>query len=87
MLCAEGAPSVAVRQTFALPSCTLCPQSGRGPRITGWYEDVSVYTAIYNILPYNKIVNVHDYIEYGVGKVRQQASSFCCCTHERLYCC
>jgi hypothetical protein len=40
-----------------------------------------VYTAIYNILPYNKIVNVHDYIEYGAGKVRKKARSFCATSH------
>ncbi len=28
-----------------------------------------MYTLIYNILAYNKIVNVHDYVEYGLGKV------------------
>jgi hypothetical protein len=44
-------------------------QSARGPRISGWYEDVSVYTLIYNILAYNKVVNLHDYVEYGLGKV------------------
>lgn len=57
-----------------LGRCCCCAclvlQSARGPRITGWYEDVSVYTLIYNILAYNKIVNVHDYVEYGLGKVR-----------------
>lgn len=49
-------------------------QSARGPRITGWYEDVSIYTAIYNwLLPplaLNKVFNFHDYVELGAGKVR-----------------
>lgn len=45
-------------------------QSARGPRISGWYEDVSIYTLIHNILAYNKIINLHDYVELGLGKVR-----------------
>lgn len=28
-----------------------------------------MYTLIYNLLPYNKIFNVHDYVEWGLGKV------------------
>jgi hypothetical protein len=30
---------------------------------------VSIYTLIYNVLPYNKIFNAHDYVEWGLGKV------------------
>lgn len=62
----------AVVTTFCCALCvvSLLHQSARGPRITGWYEDVSVSTAIYNLLPYNKIINVHDYVEWGLGKVR-----------------
>jgi hypothetical protein len=52
-------------------------QSARGPRISGWYEDVSVYTLIYNILAYNKVVNLHDYVEYGLGKVTD-SRAWCC---------
>jgi hypothetical protein len=69
VICALAAPGtcfdVSLRQRYV----AAVLQSARGPRISGWYEDVSVYTLIYNILAYNKVVNLHDYVEYGLGKV------------------
>jgi hypothetical protein len=58
----------------------LLQGTGRGPRITGWYEDVSVYTLIYNLMPVNKMlpsVKLHDYVELALGKVGEAAFGPC----------
>lgn len=48
-------PPLCVLRVCVIVRLHPAPQSARGPRITGWYEDVSVYTLIYNMLAYNKV--------------------------------